>query len=347
MAHRRHLALALPIAALAVGLAAPPTAPALAEPATPTFDYTCTDRYPAAPADVVRLWGNDRYETAIEVSRIRYGNGQGCNVSIASGRSFPDALTAAADSAWGPLLLVPGSTIPPSVRAEIRRLGPRWFNTYGGRGVLTPSVMSELSGIVDGRIVSTGGANRYGTAAVATYDAERGSVAYVTTGVDFPDALAAAALIRAARGALLLVGTDSIPAETQFALRNLQPSRIVVIGGTGAVSARVERALRTFTTGGVTRIAGVDRFDTAVQVSRTSAPSGDWAVTIVSGRSFADAISAARLGAGPVLLVEPNAIPDVVADELRRLSPRTIYIVGGPGAVSEAVELELAQYLSD
>jgi len=346
MAHRGRILLALPIAALVLTLATPPQTSAIAQPSEPAFDYTCNDTPLDPTPGVVRLWGNDRYETAIAVSRIRYDDGQGCEFSVASGRGFPDAVTAAADLTWGPLLLVPGSSLPASVRAEIRRLGPRWIHTYGGEGVLTPSLMAQLSSYVGGRIIANGGANRYETAAKATFDNEVGSIAYVATGADYPDALAAAGLIRATRGAFFLVGTDSIPRETQLALGYLRPSRIVVLGGTGAITARIERGLRNFTTGSVTRISGANRFETAVQLSQRLAPSGDWAVTIVSGRSFPDALSAARLGAGPVLLVEPNSIPEVVAEELRRLSPQKIYIVGGPGAVSESVEAELAQYIS-
>ncbi len=346
MAHRGRILLVFPIAALVFALATPSATPALAQPTEPAFDYVCNDTPLDPTPGVVRLWGNDRYETAIAVSRIRYDDGQGCRFSVASGRGFPDAVTAAANLTWGPLLLVPGWSLPASVRTEIQRLDPRSVYTYGGEGVITPSLKALLSGYVDGRIFSNGGPNRYATAAVATFGKESGSIAYVATGADYPDALAAAGLIRATQGAFFLVGTDSIPMETQRALGYLQPSRIVVLGGTGAITARIERGLRNFTTGSVTRISGNNRFETAVQLSQRLAPSGDWAVTIVSGRSFPDALSSAALGAGPVLLVEPNSIPEVVAEELRRLSPQKIYIVGGPGAVSESVELELAQYVS-
>nr|BFF11417.1 hypothetical protein GCM10025699_27200 [Microbacterium flavescens] len=59
-------------------------------------------------------------------------------------------------------------------------------------------------------------------------------VAYVANGMDFPDALSAAA---AARGApLLLTATSSIPPATARELIRLKPGKIVVVGGTGVVS---------------------------------------------------------------------------------------------------------------
>jgi putative cell wall-binding protein len=45
-----------------------------------------------------------------------------------------------------------------------------------------------------------------------------------------------------------------------------------------------------------------------------------------------------------VLLVKPDAIPTPTAVELDRLSPATIYVVGGPNAVSEAVRSRLAAH---
>jgi putative cell wall-binding protein len=307
----------------------------------------CLEKDLPSESEVFRIWGSDRYQTALAVSRLRFNDGLACKVTIASGRAFPDAITAAANLRHGPLLLVPGSSLPSSVRAEILRVKPDAIEIYGGRGVITPTVSHQLGALVGGVIIANGGTTRYGTAAVATYDEQAGSPVYIATGVDFPDALAASALIRRERAAFMLVGPDSIPAETQFALNVLKPSRIVVLGGTGAVSARVERALRTFTTGSVTRITGVDRFDTAVQIARTIEPGGSSEYTIVSGRAFPDALAAAALGGNPILLVEPDSIPDVVRELLLERPPHRITIIGGPGAVSESVAAELEGYLAD
>lgn len=100
------------------------------------------------------------------------------------------------------------------------------------------------------------------------------------------------------------------------------------------------------------RLAGVDRFDTAVQISQAGygGPDGSDAVFIVNGLNFPDALgagpAAARIWA-PILLVTPSGIPQSVKDELARLTPSTIYIVGGEPSVSAAVEAELAGYTSD
>lgn len=89
------------------------------------------------------------------------------------------------------------------------------------------------------------------------------------------------------------------------------------------------------------RLAGPDRFATAVEVSKTAYPSGASVVFVASGRDFPDALAAgpasANLG-GPLLLTNTTVLPSVVAEELERLNPDTIYIVGGTSVVSTAVE---------
>jgi cell wall-associated protease len=90
----------------------------------------------------------------------------------------------------------------------------------------------------------------------------------------------------------------------------------------------------------VVRLAGADRYGTAAEVSAstfTTAP----AVVLASGRDFADALSASVLAAqvgGPLLLSDPDRLPAPVAEELGRLFPGEVIIMGGEEAVSAAVE---------
>lgn len=97
---------------------------------------------------------------------------------------------------------------------------------------------------------------------------------------------------------------------------------------------------------GVTRLAGTDRFSTAVAVSQASFPSTANDVFLVTGTNWPDALAAGPAAASmnaPILPVHREAVPEVVADELQRLQPRRVWVVGGDGAVSDAVLLELRQ----
>ena len=94
------------------------------------------------------------------------------------------------------------------------------------------------------------------------------------------------------------------------------------------------------------RLAGANRYETAVEVSKASFPDPVAAVFVASGADFADALAAGPAGGsliGPVLLVPPNGtLPAVVARELDRLHPTDIYVVGGTGAISTPMATQVA-----
>ena len=199
-----------------------------------------------------------------------------------------------------------------------------------------------------GTPVRLSGANRYATAA-AISRASFGAgvpVAYVATGLNYPDALAGGPAAGVAGGPVLLTDPGDLPQVTRDELTRLRPGRIVILGGTGAVSARVAGQLDPYTAGPVDRIAGADRYTTAVAVSRASFAPGVGAAFVATGASFPDALAAgpaAIKSRGPVLLTQAGSLPVATRDELRRLQPGTIYVLGGTSAVSEAVRLAIGQ----
>lgn len=69
-------------------------------------------------------------------------------------------------------------------------------------------------------------------------------------------------------------------------------------------------------------------------------------VYIATGDNYPDALVAGRAfeGDGPILLVGRDNIPQPTIDELVRLNPRRIVIIGGTAVVSSAVEAQLAAY---
>ncbi|MGD8169954.1 cell wall-binding repeat-containing protein [Herbiconiux sp. P16] len=97
----------------------------------------------------------------------------------------------------------------------------------------------------------------------------------------------------------------------------------------------------------VERISGADRYEVAVHASEKSYPAGSNLVFLASGTGFADALSgsaAAGVKDAPVLLVPRDTVPKTVLDEIVRLAPSEIVILGGPASISAALEQSL-QYL--
>jgi putative cell wall-binding protein len=89
----------------------------------------------------------------------------------------------------------------------------------------------------------------------------------------------------------------------------------------------------------VQSIAGTDRYDQAVDVSKLKFTSAK-TVYIASGAKFPDALSAGSVAAhheAPLLLTRADTIPDAVLAEIARLAPDDVVIVGGEASVSKAV----------
>ncbi len=200
-----------------------------------------------------------------------------------------------------------------------------------------------------GLVTRLAGGDRYATAAAisAASFAPGVAVAYVATGLSFPDALAGAAVAGRDGAPVLLVPGTSIPASIATELTRLQPGRIVVLGGTGVVSDAVMSALGAFTTGPVTRLAGASRYATAAAISAASFAPGVAVAYVATGLSFPDALAgaaAAGRDGAPVLLVPGTSIPEAIAAELDRLQPGRIVVLGGTGVVSDAVKSALAAF---
>lgn len=90
----------------------------------------------------------------------------------------------------------------------------------------------------------------------------------------------------------------------------------------------------------IERIAGSDRYATAVELSRRFHTTAS-TVYLAAGERYADALvadPAAAADDAPILLVERDTIPAATALELQRLAPSQIVIVGGTAAISTSVE---------
>ena len=93
------------------------------------------------------------------------------------------------------------------------------------------------------------------------------------------------------------------------------------------------------------RLAGADRVATALAVSREAFPDGAPAAVMASSVGFADALAATQVAAaanGPVLLTPPDRLDAAVGEELRRLGASTVYLAGGPAALSPTIDGQVA-----
>jgi len=292
--------------------------------------------------------GPERYSTAVEISKATFDPGVNA-VYVATGVNFPDALAGSAASGGdGPILLVTKDAIPSATLAELKRLKPKRIIVLGGTGVVSQAVESALKR--EATTTRQSGADRYSTAAAisAKHFDPGAAVAFVATGEDFPDALTGGPAAAALGGPILLTQKTKLPSATVSELKRLKPKRIVVVGGTGVVSAAVQDALKSYTTGEVSRLAGADRYSTGGAISKDAFKPGVPVAYVATGANFPDALAGGAAGAfkdGPVLLVAGGTIPKATATELTRLKPKSIIVLGGEAVVPKTVQDALGAYI--
>lgn len=104
-----------------------------------------------------------------------------------------------------------------------------------------------------------------------------------------------------------------------------------------------------------TRISGSNRFQTAVEISKRVLDSNELekenkTVVLANGYSFIDALPGgvlANSASGTLLLVNTKEIPKETMDEINRINPNVIYILGGSSSISEDTEENLKQYVDN
>ena len=169
---------------------------------------------------------------------------------------------------------------------------------------------------------------------------------YVASGAIYTDALSGSAAAGHVGGPVLLTATNVLPHVIRAELARLQPQRIVILGGSASVGNSVMDLLRNYAPT-VTRVNGKDRYEVSAALSRSTYWVGTETVFIASGAIYTDALSGSAAAAyfgSPVLLTAPTVLPDVIRAELKRLNPKKIVVLGGPGTVSQGVMTLLSNY---
>ena len=298
---------------------------------------------------VERIGGIDRFDTAKliaerfvrEVSRddsLPTDKRTVDTVVIASGKAFPDALTASAlagsalspialsstglaGSRNAPLLLTEPNELPPSTKAFLVENEIEHVYLVGGTGAISSGVAATIAALTSvTNVTRFGGADRYATSVsiASEVSAAMGGAgefcgttmrtALLAVGDDFADALAFAPI--AARGPhpLLLTRRDELPDSVreyfEAAAELDTVEHVVIAGGAFAVSDTVADELVAMGLN-VTRLGGEDRFDTSVRIAAyvlRAASSGQGACLDTNRVAFATGlVYADGLAGGPLM----------------------------------------------
>ncbi|MCF3943156.1 cell wall-binding repeat-containing protein [Oceanobacillus alkalisoli] len=175
----------------------------------------------ANSASVDRISGDNRYETAIEISKD--GWSAASTVILSRGDNFADALAGVplAYKLDAPILMTSSAKLSANVLKEIQRLGAKNVVILGRSGAVSKNVETELkSAKLNVRRIS--GNDRFGTAAlIANEVAPNGTNnIVVANGMDFPDALSAASYSATQGIPILLTSANKLSEPTSQAVKN-------------------------------------------------------------------------------------------------------------------------------
>lgn len=287
-----------------------------------------------------RFAGSDRYETAITVSRSGWPEGSS-TVVLTTGQDYPDALSAAplAGKYKAPLLLVSPSGISPETATELKRLNAKKAYIVGGKGVITGNLERQLSlmGISSVRLA---GADRYDTALAVAKVIGTSKGIFVTSGVEFADALSIAPIAAAGGMPILLVPEGDLTPNEKAFVSKLKYPQMVIVGS----DTQISRTIRDQFPSAV-NIEGGDAYvrNTALLQYFSDMVNRD-TIYVATGEDFPDALAASALAQkdkNPLVLVKGNQIPAAAKSYLSANVISQIKVFGGAGIISRDTEQEL------
>ncbi|MDO8880495.1 MAG: DVUA0089 family protein [Coriobacteriia bacterium] len=328
-----------------------------------------------------RIAGDNRYATSVAVSqRLRsetdhpwWGTDYSPDaIVVASGENYPDALAGVVLASYheSVLLLTRGGTLPAETMAEIERLGQSAFwdqaefevIILGGETAVSADVEEEIASLRSvTQVTRIAGVDRHETAALIAEEADDyyglGTTAFIVSGRNFPDALAAGPVAAYAGGVVLTTEKDALPEATADAIEALGLTTCFVVGGDAVISDDVIDEIEALTgSPTVERIAGDNRYETGYLVAKKGVDDygmngvadnvdyGEWngqSAVLVSGENFPDALSAGVMCwymGSPMLLTHPAMLSADVETFLDEYGPTAepSYVVGGEAALGTA-----------
>lgn len=174
---------------------------------------------------------------------------------------------------------------------------------------------------------------------------EKADTVMLTSSDKMVDALASSPYVVGKNAPTLLVEKDSIMDEVLQEIKRLNPSQIIIAGGKTVVSEKVEDQIKQL---GIKpqRIAGADRFETAVKLGEQirANSTNKKEIILVNGFNNIDALTAGSLASKlniPILLTQSDQLNEITEKAIKDWGIEKVTIIGGKTQVSEAIEEKL------
>ena len=272
--------------------------------------------------NVTRIAGKDRIATSIEISKEMFNESD--NVVLASGFNFADALSAGQlAAALNAPLILSSDQLDSRTSDEIAKLKPKNMYIVGGENALSSNIEESVKSVVnDINVERLKGNDRYETSVKVmekTKEFVDAEYLLIASGKNFPDALSATSFMADHKALMVLSDGNSYPKS------DLQE---IAIGGVNQLP------LNGFTG---ERIAGNDRYQTALAIARRSFENNENAI-LANSKVFADSLSAVSVAKNykaPIILTDNENLTQSTKSYLENMN--SVTIIGGEKSVSSNI----------
>ena len=286
-----------------------------------------------------RFQGENRAKTAVNVQRHYFANTN--KVILVNDNAYPDAISATNVSMGKyPLLYTSKNSLSIETKSALDKMFLDEIYLMGGVNTISKKVENSLKkNFPHAKITRIMGNNRYDTSAESAKTRAHTTNLIFAAGTNYADALYATSLAAHQKAPILLVSNDGLSTSTVNFIKSIgNIDNVTIVGGEISVNQSVKNQIEALTKKRVTRLAGVDRYESSVEVAkRVNANPAE--VITTSGEVFADALVSSTVAQkikAPILLVKKDVLPLKVREYLR--DTNSIYkltTIGGYNTVTK------------
>ena len=268
-----------------------------------------------------RFQGENRAKTAVNVQRHYFANTN--KVILVNDNAYPDAISATNVSMGKyPLLYTGKNSLSIETKTALDKMFLDEIYLMGGANTISKKVENSLKrNFPHAKITRIMGSNRYDTSAQSARTRAKTTNLIFAAGTNYADALYATSLAAHQNAPILLVSNDGINQSTANFIKSLgNIHNVTIVGGEISVNQSVKSQIEALTNKRVTRLAGVDRYESSVEVAkRVNANPAE--VITTSDEVFADALVSSTVAQkikAPILLVKKDVLPLSVREYLKK-----------------------------
>ncbi len=295
-----------------------------------------------ASTSINRIAGYDRYQTAVAISQTGWPDGAATAI-LAYGENFPDALSAGplAHKYNSPILLTGSSTLNEDTAQELKRLKVKKVFIVGGSAVVSKAIEMQLP-TLSITAVRLAGQDCYETSLKVAQEVGISKGVFVTTGLDFPDALSIAPIAAAKEMPILLVPREELTSVQKTFLSKSKIPYSYIVKGSTEISDNVVNQFPNYEV-----ITGADPYERNINLIKRFASDLDSdTVYIATGEFFPDALTASALaqkGKNALILLKRDTIPYSAQAFIRSNLISNFNILGGQSVISASTESSLKE----